>query len=163
MIDKPTVLRMPNLVRTPYLMRQPHLVSNPHIRKTPSPVMYPHLMRQSHLMRMHYLVRYYPLLWQPHSFGHPRWLTSAATSFRKITISKSVYLTFIVTFWLNLPHFQEPSSGTWFLGSWCFSGSVFIWPTSHVLYLYKLNFILKIHRMGGNCFTYVILGLKNEY
>ena len=38
---------------------------------------------------------------------------------------------------------------------------IFIWPTSHVLCLYKLSFILKIHRMGGNCFTYVLLGVKN--
>ena len=38
---------------------------------------------------------------------------------------------------------------------------IFIWPTSHVLCLYKLSFILKIHRMGGNCFAYVIIGVKN--
>ena len=38
---------------------------------------------------------------------------------------------------------------------------IFIWPTSHVLCLYKLSFILKIHRMGGNCFAYFIIGVKN--
>ena len=38
---------------------------------------------------------------------------------------------------------------------------IFIWPTFLVLCLYTLSFILKIYRMGGNCFAYVILGVKN--